>query len=246
MVRKVTTSIWTLLSLFPAAAAGYQAQEVKDGGSIAGQVLLKGTPPRAPRAAFPAGLDKADRHYCHKMRPLVSSPYAVGKGARLANVVVWLEGVKKGKPRARKLAQLSNKGCQFVPLVQSMEVGAKLEVINDDPIQHTTHPIYVVHKTTAFNVATSRKGQRVKKKIRRKGIMRVQCDSGHTWMRAWIHAFKHPYHVVTGKDGRFELTDIPPGTYTVRAWHERGGTLSRKVVVRASRPTRFDLSFTVK
>jgi hypothetical protein len=48
-------------------------------------------------------------------------------------------------------------------------------------------------------------------------------------MKGYIAVFKHPYFVITGKDGSFALKNIPPGNYTVQAWHEKYGVLTQKV-----------------
>lgn len=229
----------------PCAASAYEAVDASGGGTITGSVTLQGAPPRVKKAAFPKNLHKADRAFCNGKRPLTAVYYAVN-GGKLANVAVWLHKVKKGKARAKALGKLANKDCRFAPLVQTMDVGAKLLVTNDDPINHTTHPVYTKLKITAFNIAMPRKGQRAKKKIRRAGLMRVQCDAGHVWMRAWVHAFKHPYHTVTGADGAFTLDQVPPGTYTLKAWHEKGGTITREIKVAAGGKIQLNLSFKVK
>ena len=54
----------------------------------------------------------------------------------------------------------------------------------------------------------------------------MKCDV-HAWMNAWVGVVNHPYFAVTGTDGAFSLPNLPPGTYTVEAWHEAGGTADR-------------------
>ena len=49
--------------------------------------------------------------------------------------------------------------------------------------------------------------------------MRVFCDI-HSHMNAYIIVFNHPYHALTDDDSRYRIDNIPPGTYTVTAWHE--------------------------
>ena len=119
-------------------------------------------------------------------------------------------------------------------------------VENHDPILHTTHPVFLKTKVTAFNIGMPRKGQKSKKKIRQAGVMKVQCDSGHTWMRAWIHSFTHPYHTVTASDGAFVIDRIPPGKYTLKVWHESAGILSREVQVGPSANVEANFSMDAK
>ena len=58
----------------------------------------------------------------------------------------------------------------------------------------------------------------------------VKCNV-HPWMKSYIFVFKHPYYTVTSKDGKFELKNLPPGTYTIEAWHERFGTQDVSVTI---------------
>ncbi len=227
----------------PAAARAYETIDVANGGKITGTITLQGKLPATPKAKFPANLNKQDRDFCKKKRPLVTDFYRVGKGKQLADVAVWLRKVKKGKARKKEMGKLANLNCRFLPLVQTIDVGAKLLVTNDDPINHTTHPIYERGSITAFNIAMPKKGQRAKKKVRRAGLMKVQCDAGHVWMRAWVHAFKHPYHTVSGADGAFTIDGIPPGDYTLEAWHEKAGKQTRKIKITAGGAVTLDLTF---
>jgi Carboxypeptidase regulatory-like domain len=61
-------------------------------------------------------------------------------------------------------------------------------------------------------------------RARRKGTI-------HPWMKAYLGVFEHPYFALSGADGRFTLKDLPPGEYTIKAWHERFGTQSQKVMI---------------
>ncbi len=235
------------LALCPArTATAYETIPVDNGGAIKGAVTLKGKLPATPKARFPKNLDKEDRSYCSKKRPLVTDFYRTDRTGRLANVAVWLQKVKRGKAMSKAMGKLANKDCRFLPLVQTIDVGAKLLVANDDPINHTTHPVYEDGSITAFNIAMPKKGQRSKKKVRRAGLMKVGCDAGHVWMRAWVYAFKHPYHTVTGDGGGFSLAGIPPGEYTLKAWHEKGGVMTRRVKVESGKTVTLDLAFQVK
>ena len=53
----------------------------------------------------------------------------------------------------------------------------------------------------------------------------MKCNI-HPWMQGYIAVFKHPYFVVTKDDGSFDLSQSAPGTYTIKAWHEKLGTAS--------------------
>ena len=239
-------SIAFVLVALPFDAIAYDTIEVTEGGKIRGTVTLNGEPGELSTAEFPSDLNAEDKGFCHGKRPLVTPYYAVDAKNRLKNVVVWLEGVAQGKKREKKTGSMVNEGCRFSPHVQTIDRGASIMVENHDPILHTTHPIFQKTKVTAFNIGMPRQGQKSKKKIRQAGIMKVQCDSGHVWMRAWIHSFKHPYHAVTADDGTYVIDEIPPGTYTLKIWHESAGVLTREVRVGAKASVEADFTMDIK
>jgi hypothetical protein len=52
-------------------------------------------------------------------------------------------------------------------------------------------------------------------------------------MRSYVGVLPHPFFAVTGADGAFQLTGLPPGTYTVEAWHETLGRQTQSVTIGA-------------
>jgi len=221
----------SLFDFLPARAWSYEAVAVQGGGTIRGTINLQGTPPKVAEVTFSNDLSPQDRAYCSGKQPLAVPFYATDGARHLKDVVVWLDGIQKGKAPPAEVRRLSNTNCRFVPLVQTMTVGEYLQVENHDPILHNTHPIFLGDQSTLFNVALPEQGQKVKKKVRRPGVVKVQCDAGHVWMRAFVHVFDHPYHAVTGADGTYVLADVPPGKYTLKVWHEGAGLLSQEIEV---------------
>jgi hypothetical protein len=53
----------------------------------------------------------------------------------------------------------------------------------------------------------------------------------HPWMRAFVFVFANPYYAVTTTSGTFELKNLPPGTYTIEAWHEKYGSQDQSVTI---------------
>jgi hypothetical protein len=98
--------------------------------------------------------------------------------------------------------------------------GGKVIQKNDDPIFHNIHTY--LNGKTMFNIGLPDKGSSVTKPLLREGLMEVTCDS-HPWMKGYIQIFDHPYAAVTDAKGDFSIKDIPPGTYTLEAWHEALG-----------------------
>ncbi|MGH7431440.1 MAG: carboxypeptidase-like regulatory domain-containing protein, partial [Candidatus Methylomirabilales bacterium] len=70
---------------------------------------------------------------------------------------------------------------------------------------------------------------RTRTQLPQAGLLRIECDVGHTWMRAYILISSSPFSAVTGGEGTFEIRGIPPGRYRLLAWHEAFGTIEREV-----------------
>jgi plastocyanin len=212
--------------LTAAPAVAYEVVPVTNGGRLTVQVVHEG------KAVV--NKEKVDRDQTFCGTEITSHPVTVGPAGQLADVIVYLADIARGKaPDTTAVARLDNRGCHFVPRVQSVTVGQTLQIVNSDPILHSTHA--KAGNRTVFNLALPTEGQVIPKKIRAAGLMHVRCDAGHTWMNAWIDAFAHPYHAVTGADGQAQLTDIPPGTYQVTAWHETLGEETQPVKIEAGK-----------
>lgn len=221
-----------LLSLAAALvtpAGAYEAITVTDGGTITGKVVLAGTPP-PKRKVVPT----KDREVCGSGVREVEQ-IVVGGDRAVQEAVVYLKAVEKGKAwrKPAKAPAIDNVKCDFRPHVQVVPAG-DLEIVNSDPVLHNTHGF--LGKVTVFNVALPNQGQRITRALKRTGLVRVECDA-HGWMLGWIHVADNPYHAVTGKDGAFTLTDVPPGSYTLVAWQSWTGAVEVPVTVKAKEVT---------
>ncbi len=128
-------------------------------------------------------------------------------------------------------AVLVQKGCTYSPHVLAVRANQPLDVVNDDATSHNIHPLPANNRE--WNKAEP-PGSKIEETFARQEIaIPVKCNI-HPWMSGYIAVFKHPYFAVTGKDGSFELRNLPPGTYTVKAWHEKLGTSTQTVTIEAS------------
>jgi plastocyanin len=169
----------------------------------------------------------------------------VGPGGALRNVVVSLRlPTPASPPPPTAGAAIDQVGCAYKPHVQAVTVGTSLTVVNSDRVLHNVHGS--IGPVQTFNVAMPIKDQRLPTKLTRPGLVRLQCDAGHSWMNAWLYVFEHPYFAVTGADGKFAIKDVPPGHYTVDLWHEpvdgkgAGATSSVEVDVKDGAPAKAD------
>ncbi len=203
-------------------------------GIVAGTVKLEGTPPeRKPLQVF--------KHHevCGESVP--DDRLVIGPGGGVRYAIVTIEGVKDGKRVERDLTHvLDNRECRFVPHAQVAEVGQWLEITNSDPILHNADAR--IGNETLFNVGLP-PARNVRKPLARPGIIKVTCDVRHTWMSAIIAVTDHPYHSVTDFYGSYEIRDLPPGTYTLRVWHEELGTTERPVTVVAGETATVDVAY---
>jgi hypothetical protein len=232
-LRKHTTSLTALSALAATAAIlampafAYDAGTVTGGGTIEGKVVYNGAVPT--RKIIP----NKDVEVCGGVRdePLID----VGPDKGVQNAAVYLVDVAKGKawPVAGKPPQLDNIKCRFEPEVQVIRAGP-LEVVNKDPVLHNTHGYY--GNRTAFNMALPNQGQVIPTELPRAGTVRVDCDA-HGWMEGWIYVVDNPYYAITGEDGKFSITDVPPGTYKIVAIQSYTGPVDQTVTVEGGKPT---------
>ena len=221
------TALVVTAAMVAMPALAYDVGTVTGGGTIEGKVVYNGAVPT--RKIIP----NKDVEVCGGIRdePLVE----VGPDKGVKDAAVYLVDVAKGKawPPASKAPELDNIKCRFEPDVQVIPAGP-LDVVNKDPVLHNTHGYY--GKRTAFNMALPNEGQRIPTELTRAGTVRVDCDA-HGWMEGWIYVVDNPYYAVTGADGKFSITDVPSGTYTLVAIQSYTGPVQQSVTVASGKPT---------
>jgi plastocyanin len=212
----------------PAAAASGKPVDSATAGSLSGTVTFDGAVP--PAEVLRMGTDQACVQGAGPNPQ--SDAMIVGAGGALQNVFVY---VKDGLDPSYSFetptapAVLDQKGCRYTPRVLGVRVGQPIRVLNSDPTLHNVHALPMVNNE--FNKSTPTLGSNTTQTFTAPEVMvRFKCDV-HGWMAAWVGVVAHPFFDVSDETGAFELKGLPPGTYTVEAWHEKFGTRTSKVTI---------------
>jgi plastocyanin len=221
----------------PKAAPDAKKVDLATAGNISGKVVLEGTPPENP--VIKTGSDPA----CGSGE-LRGESYVVDKGA-LQNVFVYIKdglGNKYIFETPTESVKLDQKGCHYAPHVVGVRVTQPLEIINSDNTMHNVHGMPDTNRE--FNFGQVVAGMKNTVTFTAPEVMiPFKCDV-HSWMNAYIGVVNHPYFAVTGSGGTFELKTVPPGTYTVEAWHEKLGRQTQSVTL--GEKDNKELTFTFK
>lgn len=188
-------------------------------GAISGVATTTAVAPRPLRVTM-------DAKVCGSEIP--DDSIVVGAGGVLANVVVTLSGVKATTPPPDPV--ITNDKCRFLPRVQLAKPGAPAKTTSHDPLLHTTNAALDGGRTL-FNVGLPVPNMVVTRPLAGPGLVRITCNS-HQWMRGFVMVTDE-VAAVTGPDGKFQLTGVPPGTYELKIWHETLKSAPIKVTVTA-------------
>ncbi len=203
---------------------GYRAVEVLDPGSLSGVVRWEGAIPTLEPIPV-----RVHEEACGASQPAVA--LRVSSRGGVADAVVALAGVDEGAALAPEAATLATQRCQYAPHVLATVVGAPLVFRNADGVMHNVHAYR--DGETVWDFALPELGATEQRIADEPGVLRVVCDI-HAWMEGYVHVFDHPYFAVTDADGRFRISDVPPGQYVLRVWHEGWRVLG----TRSGRPER--------
>jgi plastocyanin len=210
------------------AAPPPDAKRVDDSkaGSVTGRVTIEGAVPANAPIKFAAD------PFCQRANANGAAFESfVVKDGGLENVFVY---VKDGLGTYHfdipsEPVKLDQQGCQYKPHVIGVRAGQPIEFSNSDSTMHNVHALAEVNQE--FNFSQSMQGMKNTRTFTAREVMvRFKCDV-HGWMSAYAGVMDHPYFAVTKDGGRFELKNLPAGTYTVEAWHEKLGTEMQSVTL---------------
>ena len=221
----------------PAAPAG-PSVDAATAGTITAIVKFEGTPPAAEMITITGDPKCVTEHGAPKQP---NETLVVGENQALQNVFVYVkDGLGSfGFPIPTAPVVLDQDKCRYVPRVIGVRVGQALQVRNSDPLLHNVRSNAVINQ--AFNKSTPLEGMSFSHTFATKEVMvPFKCDV-HGWMSAYVGVLDHPYFGTTAPDGKVVIGNLPPGTYTIEAWHEQLGTRTQQVTIAAKESK--DVSF---
>ena len=194
-------------------------------GNVTGSIMFEGDAPAAETIRM-----NSDPVCLKQATDTETEYYVVGDGGGLGNVFVYVKsGLTGSFPPASDTIILDQQGCRYTPHVFGIQVGQTLQVVNSDPTLHNIHATPA--NNAEFNTGQPIQGMTFDREFDNVEIMvPFKCDV-HGWMNAYVGVLDHPFFAVSGGDGAFDISGLPPGTYEIEAWHEELGTQTESVTV---------------
>jgi hypothetical protein len=212
----------------PAASAAGPVAGATGAASITGKIVFEGAVPVPEKYKMSADA------FCAKAHPgdVAKQDIEIGPDRGIADVFVYVKsGISGTYPPPATAATIDQKGCRYTPHVFGVVAGQNIDILNSDPTLHNIHSL--PEKNEPFNLAMPVQGMKYTKKFDQPEVMiRIKCDV-HGWMAAYCGVLSHPFFAVTAADGTYTIKNLPAGTYTIEAWHEKLGTQTQQVTVGA-------------
>jgi len=195
--------------------ASYTVITVQNGGTISGTVKWSGPavkPPSVPITKNPEVCDPEGT----KVRDM--ERLVIGPDQGVENTVVYLKNITQGKamdlPESRRT--LDQKNCRYVPHISLVPLHDEYQMKSSDKLLHTVQ----MTGAATFNLPFPFQDQFIKRTLDEPGVIDLKCNAGHVWMNGVVLVVRQPYITITDAHGNFRLTDVPPGSYEIAAWHE--------------------------
>jgi plastocyanin len=162
----------------------------------------------------------------------------------IQDVVVFVDGIKAPVPDALRTEKviITSQNKSFIPHVEAVPVGSTVTFPNMDNIMHN---VFSISRGNRFDLGLYKSGKKKTHRFDKSGLVRIYCNI-HPQMSAFVLILDNPYYTWAKPDGSFRIENVPPGSYTLRAWHEQaqgeakitvreGGTGDVQLVLDASR-----------
>ena len=143
------------------------------------------------------------------------------------DVVVYVDGVRApggSSAETRQRIVMENKA--FSPRLQVIPMGGEVSFPNRDEILHNA---FSLSPGNRFDLGLYKSGASKSQQFEAPGVVRLYCNI-HPQMSAFVLVVENPYFARVAADGTYRIPDVPPGVYTVKAWHEKGAAEKRVMV----------------
>ena len=207
------------------------------GGTISGKVTYEGTPAKMKP------IDMSKEPSCAKMytTPPLAETVVTGAGNSLENVVVYVSAGAPDDAAPSTAAVFTQKGCRYIPHVLAFQVNQEIKITNEDQTSHNIHTLPKLNRE--WNKSQPPGAPKILEKYDKNEIFPVKCNV-HPWMHGNFAVLKNSHFAVTGDGGAFSLANLPPGKYTITAWHESYGEQTQDVTISGSESK--TISFVIK
>jgi hypothetical protein len=194
------------------------------GGTVSGKVTYEGTPAKQKT------IDMSKEPSCAKQHatPIVTETVVTGANNSLDNVVVYVSAGAPDDAAPGQAVKFDQKGCQYVPHVLAFQVNQPLQIANDDQTSHNIHPLPKINRE--WNKSQPPGTPPIEEKYDKAEFIPVKCNI-HPWMHGNFAVMKNSHYAVTADGSGFSLANLPPGKYTITAWHESYGDQSQEVTI---------------
>jgi plastocyanin len=235
-MRKKQAYVAGLTILVASAIAAYAAPS---GGTISGKVTYEGTPAKSKP------IDMSKEPSCAKQHatPVTTETVVTGPNNSLENVVVYLSAGAPDEIAPTQPVKFDQKGCQYIPHVLAFQVNQTLEIANEDQTSHNIHPLPRINRE--WNKSQPAGTPPMTDKYDKPEFIPVKCNI-HPWMHGNFAVLKNSHYAVTQGEGGFTLASLPPGKYTITAWHESYGDQTQDVTISGSETKTVNFVFKAK
>jgi hypothetical protein len=237
----LTIGSLSLVAVSPGTATNQEKPIYKATGSeatIVGTISFIGRPPK------PLRIDTSADPICETVNPDPITDWVIVNNHKLANVVVYVRGESLNAysfDAPSSDVTLEHKGCQYVPHVLGMQTQQTLKVLNSDPTTHNTHP--TPKNNREWNQSQPPGAVAIEQRFAWPELFIPIKDNQHPWEKAYVGVFSHPFFSITGTDSSYKISGLPPGEYTIVAWHEKFGEQTVDVFLAGSEQRTLDFTF---
>jgi Carboxypeptidase regulatory-like domain len=207
-------------------------------GTVSGKVTYTGTPAKQKT------IDMSKEPSCAKQHatPVTTETVVTGPNNGLDNVVVYISsGAPDDGQVPAQAVTFEQKGCQYLPHVLVMHTNQELKIVNSDQTSHNIHPLAKVNRE--WNKSQPPGTPPISDKYDKPEFISVKCNV-HPWMHGEFAVLSTNHYDVSKGGGDFKLPNLPPGKYTITAWHEDYGTQTADVTITGNESK--DVNFTFK